>query len=211
MIHIIGTSHIAHDSLVEVEQYIMQQKPDFICVELDKQRLAGLLHGGKSSLRGMLSVGVAGFFFLLIGGLVQRMLGKIVKVKPGTDMLLAVQLGKKENIPVALIDQPIHITLQRLSKQFRLIEFFRFLYDATIGPFFSKKLRLNLKKVPSEKVISHILELMETRYPSVYNSLLHERNIYMVKRLKYLQEQHPDAHIVAVVGAAHKKGMLELL
>jgi pheromone shutdown protein TraB len=33
----------------------------------------------------------------------------------------------------------------------------------------------------------------------------------MAKRLIVISKKHPDKHIVAVVGAGHKKGMIEYL
>ena len=48
---IIGTSHIAKQSLDEVKDAIEGEKPDIIALELDKQRLYALMQAKKEKIR----------------------------------------------------------------------------------------------------------------------------------------------------------------
>jgi len=47
---IIGTSHIARESIEEVRNTIFKEKPDIIALELDRKRLYALMHKKKEKL-----------------------------------------------------------------------------------------------------------------------------------------------------------------
>ena len=114
----LGTSHIARQSLNEVKRHIESEKPDIIALELDRNRLNFLMgkKERKIELRAIRQVGLKGFIFSLLGSWAERKLGKIVGVAPGSEMKQAVKIARKEKIGIALVDQNIEITLQRLSK-----------------------------------------------------------------------------------------------
>ena len=62
---IIGTSHIARQSIKEVSDAFRTFEPDILAVELDKARLASLLSEEKPKIRwkSIRTVGIKGFFF----------------------------------------------------------------------------------------------------------------------------------------------------
>jgi pheromone shutdown-related protein TraB len=218
-IHIIGTSHIAKQSVDEIEKAIDQDKPDIIAVELDIGRAQALMQNQKSKtpLSEIFNIGVKGFLFVKIGQFVQQKLGKMVGMTPGSDMKAALVTAKKNNLKIALIDQPIKITLHNFSKTLTWKERFRFIADIFKGIIMPKKQveelgleNFNLSTVPKEDIIEKMIEKLKDRYPSVYKSLVSDRNRYMVRKLVKLSKDNPDKKILAVVGAGHKKGMEEL-
>ena len=114
---IIGTSHIAKQSLDDVGKAIEEGKPDIIALELDRNRLYSLFKKpGKIRIYDIKRVGIKGFVFSLIGAWAEKKLGSMVGVAPGSEMKKAVVLAKKKGIKIALIDQEIEITLKRFSK-----------------------------------------------------------------------------------------------
>lgn len=209
---IIGTSHIARQSINEINKKFTEFLPDIVCVELDSKRLHGLMTDAKPnySLSGIKKYGLQGYVFAVIAGLLQKKLGNIVGIKPGSDMLTAVNLAKNNNKQIILIDQDIEITLRRFSKEFTFKEKIRIIWDILRSPF-SKKMRLNLNEVPKEKIIEEMMLQLKERYPSLYNVLIHERNIVMAKNLVKIIEKNPEKKILAVIGAGHEKEMLELI
>ncbi len=221
MIKILGTSHVAKQSLKEIEKYIEDNQPDIVAVELDRNRLTALLHNQKKqhlSIKEIRNIGFTGFIFASIGSYVQNKIGKLVEVNPGEDMLTAVKLAKQHNLKIALIDQNIKVTLQKISKSFKFTDLFKLFVDGFNGLFFKerelKKYGLNeidFNKVPSKKVIKKVINGLSIRYPNLYKVLVHERNIYMVRNLVNIQKHHPDSNILAVVGAGHEDGMLKIL
>ena len=114
---IIGTSHIAKQSLEDVEKAIVEGKPDIVALELDRRRLYSLFKNpGKIRIYDIKRVGIKGFIFSLMGAWAGKKLGKMVGVAPGSEMKKAVRLAKKNKIKLALIDQDIEVTLKRFSK-----------------------------------------------------------------------------------------------
>jgi pheromone shutdown-related protein TraB len=209
---IIGTSHIAESSLNEIESVFQKENPDLIAVELDHNRLYSLLSNKKPNYSPTMirHLGLKGYLFALIGGLIQQKLGDVVGIKPGSDMLRAVQLAQKNNKKLALIDQDIQITLARLSKTIGWKEKFHFFIDIFSAPF-SKKMRIDLSKVPEKELIKKLLKLMKKRYPGLHKALVEERNVIMALKLKALMEGYPDNKILAVIGAGHEDDLLALI
>jgi len=70
---------------------------------------------------------------------------------------------------------------------------------------------LDLRKVPKKKVIKQIMLMLKKSYPGTYDVLVEQRNHYMADRLKQLMQIYPDKKIVAIVGAGHEEGIMELV
>ncbi len=210
---IIGTSHIAKQSLDDVKSMIEAGKPDIIALELDERRLYGLFKKpGKIRIYDIKRVGIKGFLFSLIGAWAEKKLGKMVGVAPGSEMKNAVILARKYNIQIALIDQDIEITLKRFSKSLTWKEKWNFIADILKAIFMRKKtIEFDLTKVPSKKVIKRLVGEVKKRYPNVYKVLIEERNEVMANNLKRIMELNPEKKILAVVGAGHEDDILELV
>jgi len=200
---IIGTSHIAQESIDEVTNAIEETKPEIVALELDPKRFQALLEKGKKDYLYILTrVGIKGFLFSLIGEWAEKKLGKIVNVKPGSEMLAAIKLAKKKKIKLALIDQDIEITLRRFSKKITWKEKFRFLFDIISAPFSKRKIKFDLKKVPSKELIERLIKEIKQRYPNFYKVLVEERDFIMAYNL--LRIMQSKEKILAIVGAGHE-------
>lgn len=217
---IIGTSHIARQSIEEIQKAVEEFHPDIIAVELDVQRTAALMQRQKSkfSFSDIRRIGVKGYAFVKIGHYLQQKLGKMVGVSPGTEMKTALELAQAHKLRIALIDQPIDITLKNFSEELTWREKGRFVWELISGLFAPKKQlekygleKFDLHKVPEQEVIAKIIDQLKLLYPSVYKTLIADRNRYMVKQLARLWRENPEKKILAVVGAGHKEGMEKLL
>jgi pheromone shutdown-related protein TraB len=215
---IIGTSHIARQSLMEIHE-AFKEKPDIVALELDDRRLYGLLHEIKAS-KGMgliKTVGFNGYLFSLIGAWIQKKLGSEVGVMPGSEMKLAYKLAKKNNCRVELIDQDILITLRKFSKAFTWREKLRIVADIFNGIFFGKRelkemgFDGDLSKVPEREVIKKMIQRVKKRYPGIYKVLVEDRNYFMANNLQRLLTLNPDKKILAIVGAGHEEEIIRLL
>lgn len=69
----------------------------------------------------------------------------------------------------------------------------------------------DLSKVPNDRLVEELIFIFEKQYPQLYDVLVEQRNEYMVKRIVALVEKYPESKILAVVGAGHKKGIINLL
>ena len=217
---IIGTSHIARQSVNSVKNTILKEKPDIIALELDKNRLYGLMHDQKRkiSISAIPKIGFKGFLFSWVGSIIQKKLGDYVGVAPGSEMKTAVRLAKKQKARIALIDQNIEITLKRFSKALTWKEKWRLLVDIFNGVVLRKNeledlniKKFDLTKVPSKEIIRKLINKMRERYPNICRVLIDERNKIMARNLSYLMKEHPEGNILAVVGAGHEEEIIGLI
>ncbi len=222
-LRIIGTSHIAKQSIEEIKKAFEEKTPDIVALELDRKRLYSLTHEKRRriSLKDIRRIGLKGFFFNIIGSFIENKLGKYVGVKPGSEMLKAVDLAKKTGAKIALIDQDIEITLKRISEKLTWKEKLNVFVDFFKGIVFRKsqlkKLGienvkvLDLSKVPPKKLIKKITRQVKERYPNLYSALIEERNNVMAANLSQIIRQNPDKDIIAVVGAGHEEELFDLI
>ncbi len=211
---LIGTSHIAAESVAKVHDVILNERPGIVALELDHKRLYALLHPGKAkaSWRDIKRVGVKGYLFSIIGAFAERKLGEKAGMKPGAEMLQAYKAAKEINAQVALVDQDIERTLKRFSQTLTWKEKWRMVVDALKGMVTRKnEFAFDLRTVPDQKLIGKMIAQVKKRYPNIYRVLVTERNHVMARNLAHVMMDHPDKRIVAVVGAGHEKELLQLI
>ncbi|MBS3107710.1 TraB/GumN family protein [Candidatus Woesearchaeota archaeon] len=210
---LIGTSHIAIESVNTVREIIESEKPDVVALELDYNRFAALMSKKKDShsfWKAIRTLGIKGFIFNLLGAWVENKLGKIVGVKPGSEMKQAAISAKGTNAKIAMIDQDIRITIKKLIKGITWREKFRFIGDIFKAILFRKPIiePFDLRTVPKKETVKKLTMMLKKSYPSVYNTLIKERNEIMAKNLYNLMN---FGKIVAVVGAGHEDEIIGLI
>jgi pheromone shutdown-related protein TraB len=216
---VIGTSHIAKESIEEIKAFFEEETPQIAALELDRQRYLALTEGKrqKPSLLMLPRVGLHGFIFLVMGHWAQGVLGRMVGVEPGSEMLTTIKQARKHKVPLALIDQDIQLTLKRFST-IPLREKARLAWDVLAGVFSrgqdAKKLgitSIDLGKVPDKALISRLMGMLRKRYPNLHRVLVEERNVYMAQNLSGILLANPDKKVLAVVGAGHEEEILNLV
>ncbi len=207
-ITLLGTSHIARESLAKVKEIIKKLNPDIIALELDNTRLKAILTGKKKTLPAIKKFGLKVFLFNLIGAFIEKSLSKHTGIHPGSEMKVAIKIAKKQNIKIFLIDQPIDITIKKLLSTISKKEKYQLIKDIIQGLFFKKKIPFDLNRIPPRATIEKLLEETKEKYPNIYNILVTERNKYMSKALYKLMHEFQNKKILAIVGAGHVKGIL---
>ncbi|MBD3361742.1 hypothetical protein GF358_03040 [Candidatus Woesearchaeota archaeon] len=211
---LIGTSHIASESLDEVKKVILSEEPDIVALELDEKRLAALIskkRRSKLKWADIKRIGIKGYLFSLIGAYVEKKLGSKVGVSPGSEMLSAFKVARKIKARVALIDQDIEVTLRKFSDALTWREKWNFFVDLFKALIFRKPvIDFDLSTVPSAKVINKLMKQVKKRYPNIYKVLVVDRNKVMARNLADIRLQFSDAKIVAVVGAGHEEAIMKL-
>ena len=212
-IRFVGTSHISQQSKERVKQAFLDFKPDIVAVELDKNRLKGLIEGqSRLKLRMIKHIGLTGFIFAAIGRYIQKKLGKVTGMTPGEDMMSAVKIAGKNDKRVALIDQDMTITMRRLSKTVSFKEKAKMVWDLLTSPLRNTfKIEIDITKVPEDELVEKLTSILKERYPQMHNVLIEERNTFMADAIRKIREENPDKKILVVIGAGHKKGMKKLL
>lgn len=198
MIHIFGTSHVSQESLDLVEEKIEEIDPEVVALELDALRLNSLLSDQQRQQGGPLFVQILQYF--------QKSIGKKTGVMPGEEMLLAYRTAEKNDIEVALIDQDIRITISKL-KNVSFWEKLKAGAQLVIGALLPGSFDI-ANEIPEEELIDQLLYEMKFKFPQMYDVLVEQRNHHMTESLKMLEED-TEGDIVAFVGAAHRKAMIQ--
>jgi pheromone shutdown protein TraB len=124
-VRVVGTAHVSADSVREVESAIETDRPDVVAVELDEGRYRQLQGETPDDIEpGDLLRGNTVFQFLAYWMLsyVQARLGERFDIRPGADMLAAVETAEALELDVALVDRDIQTTIQRFWARMRLLE-----------------------------------------------------------------------------------------
>ncbi|MFB6301637.1 MAG: TraB/GumN family protein [Haloferacaceae archaeon] len=139
-VRVVGTAHVSEESAREVEAAIDESDPDVVAVELDEGRYRQLQGGAPDDLEPAdLLEGNTVFQFIAYWMLsyVQSRMGEKFDVRPGADMLAAVEAAEERGIEVALVDRDIQTTIQRFWARMSTMEKLRMasglLFGATDG------------------------------------------------------------------------------
>ncbi len=210
-LEIIGTAHVSEKSVEKVRNTILEKKPDVVAVELDINRYTNLLNedqGEAPKQEFQIKKLIKGdnlTLFLVSGFLsyMQRRIGDDVGVKPGSEMIAAIEAANEIEAKIALIDRDISITLNRALNKMSFIEKAKFVYGL-IASFFSKDEELeDIESITEGDALEEVMKYFQEMSPKAYDVLVNERDKYMAKMLIDI----PEESVVAVVGAGHKEGI----
>lgn len=209
---IIGTAHISQESADLVRQVIEAEQPDCVCVELDEQRYKTLSEARRWESLDIKEVIRQKQLITLLVNLVlasyQKKLGQELGVAPGTELLEATKVAKALDIPIALCDRDVRITLRRAWASMSFFEKFKFLFSGAIGVFDSPEISEEmLSELRQKDVLSELMKELGEAMPILKRVLLDERDVYIAQKTR----EASGNKIVAVVGAGHAEGLVEAL
>jgi len=121
---LIGTAHVSKESAQQVEDIIEAEKPDTVCVELCRSRYDALTQKTRWQETDLLKAIKEKKAFLLLSNLMltsfQRRLGKKLGIRPGEEILRAINAAEKTGAAIHLADRDIRTTLSRTWRLMRL-------------------------------------------------------------------------------------------
>ena len=135
-VRVVGTAHVSEASAREVEAVIEEERPDVVAVELDEGRYRQLKGDTPDDLDAAdLLKGNTVFQFIAYWMLsyVQSRMGERFDVKPGADMLAAVESAEEHGIDVALVDRDIQVTIQRFWARLSGLEKLKLVGGLAVG------------------------------------------------------------------------------
>lgn len=206
-ITLIGTAHISKESINEVREAILKEKPDVVCVELDQGRYDAMTSNVWEKLD-VAKVFKEGKGFLLMANLVlagfQRRLGSELGVKPGEEMKTALETAKETGIAHALCDREVQITLRRAWAKCGFWGRSKLIAALVSGAFTTEKLsEEEIEKLKNRNELDGMMTELSDFLPSVKETLIDERDRYLAAKIWTSGGKRP----LAVVGAGHIQGI----
>jgi len=211
--HVIGTAHVSEQSVIDVREVIRRVRPEVVCVELCKGRHDALTKDGAFRDLDIFKVIREGKTLYLLAhlalGAYQRRMGAALGVRPGAEMLAAIEEASAVGARVELIDRDIHVTLKRTWANLGLWKKSMLLSSLIVGDSDDGKGRnvsaADIEKLKESKALSEMLSELSTALPEVKKPLIDERDQYLVSGMEAAGDRARS--VVAVVGAAHVPGM----
>jgi len=212
--HVIGTAHVSQHSVDEVRAAIAALGPEVVCVELDRTRYDALTKAHAFRDLDVIKVVREGRALYLLAHLAlsayQRRLGAKLGVRPGAELLAAVDAANAAGIPIELIDRNIDITLKRTWRNLGLWRRASLLAALVVGfgprdeaaePITAE----TIESLKQPKALSEMLAELGRAIPEIKAPLIDERDRYLASKLADAGAGRRT--VVAVVGAAHVPGI----
>jgi pheromone shutdown-related protein TraB len=207
-IFIVGTAHVSQKSVEEVRHVIEELRPDTVCVELDAARHETLIdetRWSRLNLGEILRSGRAGLFLSsLVFSAFQKRLGDAVGVRPGAEMLAAIDAARGVGASIVYADRDIQSTLTRCYASLGPLDRAKVIGTLAALPFAAAEIdEAQIEQLKQREAIGDAMEAFAKQMPSLKRPLIDERDLYLMASTR----EAPGKKIVAVVGAAHVAGM----
>lgn len=187
----------------------MAERPDVVALELDEERLRGLLERRSGKRPPAKDVKRHGRIYRALVKF-QESVAESYGTEPGGEMLAAVEGAEQIGARIALIDRNAQNAVREIVKRMPLVEKLRFLWTGLVASLPGRQkgtIDAELQRYHADP--EAYLEEMGRQFPTIKRVLIDERNDHMAARLRALQ---PGAKtVVAVVGDGHVPGLSLLL
>ncbi len=207
-ITLVGTAHVSKESIEEVENTIREIKPDCVGIELDEKRADSIQNPDKYSQLDIVKVLKRHEGFLLLTNLIlasfQRRMGLNVGVKPGDEMLAAMNVAKEMNIPSVMVDRPIQITLKRAWGKNSFWGKCKLLALLLSSAFSKEEVEASeIENLKNSSEMDSMMQELSKEMPVIKTVLIDERDKFLASKIWASQGNN----IVAVLGAGHLPGV----
>lgn len=211
-IFIVGTAHISRRSVEEVRRVIDEVRPDTVCVELDELRYNTLVNGEQWRKLDVFSVVRQKRVLFLLTSLAlssyQRKMGERLGVRPGAELLAAVEEADRIGAELVLADRDVQATLKRTWANLSFWNKARLGSELLVAPFAVNEVdEERIEQLKDHDTISEMMQELANALPGIKEPLIDERDRFLMSKV----QEAPGRRIVAVVGAGHVEGMLSHL
>jgi len=204
----VGTAHISQQSVDLVREVIERERPDCVCVELDQQRYEALSEEKTFAAQDLRTVirnkQLAALLMNLLLASYQKRLGLKLGVTPGKELLEATRVARELEIPIALCDRDVRITLRRAWGAISFWHKMQLASGVVASAFEDTEIsEEELARIRQQDVLSELMRELGDAMPALKKSLIDERDTYLAQKIR----ASTGERIVAVVGAGHIEGM----
>jgi len=207
-VFLLGTAHVSRESTRLVKSVVETEKPDTVCIELCPSRYQSIQQKDRWREMDIIKVIKEKKAFLLLSSLLlasfQKRIAKNLDVKPGEEMLQAIDSAETVGAEICLADRDIRVTLSRAWRKVGLWGKIKLIIGvvASVGEVEDIK-EADIEKMKETDVLQSVLSEVGKSMPGLLDILIDERDQYLAEKIKTA----PGNRIVAVVGAGHVMGI----
>ena len=207
-IYLVGTAHVSRESVDLVNQVISEKNPDTVCVELCKSRYESLTQKKTWQEANLFRVIREKKTFLLLSNLIlayfQKKIGHKLGIRPGEEMMRAIEAAQEVGATIHLADRDIRTTLARTWRLMGLWTKVKLLAQIIISAGGLDSItEEQIEEMKKRDVLESLLTEVGEELPEVKHILIDERDQYLTHKIR----RAPGKKIVAVVGAGHVPGI----
>lgn len=207
-ITLIGTAHISEESMKEVSEAIREKKPDCVAIELDGKRCESIKNPENYRNLDIVKVLKNKEGFLLLSNLVlssfQKRMGQNVGVKPGDEMIAAMKTAEEMDIPIALVDRPIQVTMRRAWAKNSFFGKMKLIATLLASAFSKEKISPEeIETLKNRSEMDSMMKELSEYMPAIKQVLIDERDRYLACHIWECKENN----VLAVLGAGHLPGV----
>ncbi len=209
---LVGTAHVSKESVELAESVIGEMQPETVCVELCQARFQSMMRKDQWLEMDIIKVIKEKKSFLLLANLLlasfQKRIGEKLGVKPGQEMIRAIQTAEAVGAGICLADRDITITLSRTWRSTGFFSKVKLLFQLLLSMGEAESIdEKTIEQMKETDMLESILTEVEKTHPQLRKILIDERDQYLAHKIK----TSPGKKIVAVVGAGHVPGILKYL
>jgi hypothetical protein len=205
---LLGTAHVSKESARLAKAVIEEEKPDTVCVELCQSRYQAIRQKDRWQDTDIIKVIREKKSFLLLSNLLlasfQKRIAKQLDVKPGEEMIAAINTAESVGARIHLADRDIRTTLSRTWRVMGFWSKIRLLFELALSLGQLNEIKEeDIEKMKQQDVLETLLSEVGKSLPGLKAILIDERDQYLAEKIR----SAPGNKVVAVVGAGHIPGI----
>ncbi len=206
---LVGTAHVSRQSVELVQQIIQEEKPETVCVELCAGRFQTLRQSESWQQMDIVKVIKEKKAFLLLSNLIlaafQKRIAAKLEIRPGQEMIQAIETAEAMGAAVHLADRDVRVTLARTWGQMGWWARCKLIANLVLSFGQADEIKAeDVEAMKQQDMLATILDEVGQSLPTVRRTLIDERDQYLTEKIRTA----PGQKIVAVVGAGHVPGIL---
>ena len=205
---LVGTAHVSKESAEQVIRVIQEESPDTVCVELCQSRYQSIRQKERWQETDIVKIIKEKKSFLLLSNLLlasfQKRIAKKLNIKPGEEMIAAIETADEVGAAIHLADRDIRTTLSRTWREMGLWNKIKLLFQLILSLGDVDEIKEeDIEKMKQEDVLETLLTEVGKSLPVLKDILINERDQYLAAKIRTA----PGPKIVAIVGAGHVPGI----
>lgn len=217
-ITLLGTAHVSHESVADVEHEILEGNHDAIAVELCPSRHRSLTDPASLEQLDLFQAvrsGKAGMVMASLAlGAYQQRLADQFDIKPGAELEAAAAGARRSGKPLWLVDRDIGTTLKRVYRSIPWWQRPTIVTGLFLGLISRQDIEDDeIERLKQGDMLEATFRDFAAQSPALHEPLIAERDRYMAARLleELKQAAERPKRVLVVMGAGHLNGVEQAL